>query len=141
LKALKALADTFLSLDAEALDRASAAGEISEVRSMAKTTNKSDSGILGTVHKTAVGLRRAGVIDKATMREFDALCLTPVSPMAPEEIKALREREQVSQPVFARYLNVRKDAVSKWERGEKRPDGPSLKLLNLVRTKGLQSIA
>ena len=102
---------------------------------------QSKSGILGTVHRTAAGLHRAGVIDKATMREFDALCLTPVSPMAPEEIRALREREQVSQPVFARYLNVRKDAVSKWERGEKRPDGPSLKLLNLVKTKGLQSIA
>lgn len=52
-----------------------------------------------------------------------------------------REREQVSHPVFAHYLNVRKDAVSKWERGEKRPDGPSLKLLNLVKTKGLRAIA
>lgn len=108
---------------------------------MAKTAGKTDSGILGTVHKTAVGLHSAGVIDKATMREFDALCLTPVTPMAPEEIRALREREQVSQPVFASYLNVRKDAVSKWERGEKRPDGPSLKLLNLVKTKGLRAIA
>ena len=68
-------------------------------------------------------------MDKATMREFDALCLTPVTPMAPDEIRALREREQVSQPVLASYLNVRNDAVSKWERGEKRPDGPSLKLL------------
>lgn len=53
----------------------------------------------------------------------------------------LRMREQVSQPVFAHYLNVRKDAVSKWERGEKRPDGPLLKLLNLVKAKGLQAIA
>jgi len=75
------------------------------------------------------------------MREFDSLCLTPVTPMTPEEIEASREREQVSQPVFASYLNVRKDAISKWERGEKRPDGPSLKLLNLVKTKGLQAIA
>jgi putative transcriptional regulator len=53
----------------------------------------------------------------------------------------LREREQVSQPVFAHYLNVSKGIVSKWERGEKRPDGASLKLLNLVRTKGLKAIA
>jgi putative transcriptional regulator len=105
---------------------------------LAKTASKTESGILGTVHKTANGLYRAGVIDKATMREFDALCLTSV---APEEIRALREREQVSQPVFAGYLDVRKDAVSKWERGEKRPDGPSLKLLNLVRAKGLRAIA
>jgi putative transcriptional regulator len=102
---------------------------------------KADSGILASVHKTAAGLHKAGLVDKATMREFDAICLTPVEPLSPDEIRALREREQVSQPVFAHYLNVRKDAVSKWERGEKRPDGPSLKLLNLVRSKGLRAIA
>jgi putative transcriptional regulator len=106
---------------------------------MAKT--KGENGILRSVHQTATGLHKAHVIDKATMREFDALCLTPVESMSPGEIRALREREQVSQPVFASYLNVRKDAVSKWERGEKRPDGPSLKLLNLVRAKGLRAIA
>jgi putative transcriptional regulator len=93
------------------------------------------------MRETVAGLHRAGVVDKATMREFDALCLTPVAPMSPEEIRALREREQVSQPVFALYLNVRKDAVSKWERGEKKPDGPSLKLLSLVKAKGLGAIA
>ena len=107
----------------------------------ATTKRKVEGSILASVHKAAAGLHKAGLVDKATMREFDALCLTPVTPMAPEEIKALREREQVSQPVFASYLNVRKDAVSKWERGEKRPDGPSLKLLNLVKAKGLQAIA
>ena len=108
---------------------------------MATTRRKAEGGILASVHKTASGLHRAGAVDKATMREFDALCLTPVEPLAPEEIRALREREQVFQPVFAHYLNVRKDAVSKWERGEKRPDGPSLKLLNLVKAKGLRAIA
>ena len=108
---------------------------------MARKASIPRSGVLDTVHETVSGLHGAGVLDKATMREFDALCLTPVSPMSAEEIRALREREQVSQPVFALFLNVRKDAVSKWERGEKRPDGPSLKLLNLVRHKGLKAIA
>ena len=107
---------------------------------MVATKRRVDGGILASVHKTATGLHKAGLVDKATMREFDALCLTPVAPLTPEEIRALREREQVSQPVFAQYLNVRKDAVSKWERGEKRPDGPSLKLLNLVKVKGLRAI-
>jgi putative transcriptional regulator len=102
---------------------------------------KTESDILRTVRKTAAGLCRAGAIDKVTMREFDGLCLTPVTPMTPEEIRALREREEVSQSVFAHYLNVRRDAVSKWERGEKRPNGPSLKLLNLVKSKGLRAIA
>lgn len=106
-----------------------------------KAPKRKPSAILASVHKTAAGLRAAGVMEQATMREFDALCLTPVAPMRPEEIRALRQREQVSQPVFAHYLNVRKDAVSKWERGEKKPDGPSLKLLNLVKAKGLKAIA
>jgi putative transcriptional regulator len=97
--------------------------------------------ILASVQKTAKGLHVSGVMDQAKMREFDALCLTPVQPLQPGEIRALRMREQVSQPVFAHYLNVPKDAVSKWERGEKRPDGPSLKLLNLVKSKGLKAIA
>jgi putative transcriptional regulator len=108
---------------------------------MATAKNRVEDGILASVHRTAASLHKAGFVDKATMREFDVLCLTPVEPLTPEEIRALREREQVSQPVFAHYLNVRKDAVSKWERGEKRPDGPSLKLLNLVKAKGLRAVA
>jgi len=108
---------------------------------MTTTSRKAENSILASVRKTAAGLHKVGLVDKATMREFNALCLTPVEPLTPDEIRALREREQVSQPVFAHYLNVRKDAVSKWERGEKRPDGPSLKLLNLVKAKGLQAIA
>ena len=106
-----------------------------------KTSRNAEPDILATVHGSVSGLHKAGLVDQATMRSFDALCLTTVEKLAPEEIRALREREQVSQAVFSRYLNVRKDAVSKWERGEKRPDGPSLKLLNLVKSKGLQAIA
>lgn len=105
------------------------------------TTHRHRSKALAAVHETAAGLRRLELIDAATMREFDAMCLTPVEKLTPNEIRALREREAVSQPVFAHYLNVSKGIVSKWERGEKKPDGPSLKLLNLVRTKGLKAIA
>ena len=97
--------------------------------------------LLDEVLESANDLHDAGAISTETLREFDALCLTPVESLAPEEIKALRERENVSQPLFAHYHNVSKDAVSKWERGEKRPDGPSLKLLNLVKSKGLAAIA
>lgn len=106
-----------------------------------KPSRNRESDVLATVDESVSGLHKAGLVDQATMRSFDALCLTTVKKLSPAEIRALREREQVSQPVFARYLNVRKDAVSKWERGEKRPDGPSLKLLNLVKAKGLQAIA
>jgi putative transcriptional regulator len=61
--------------------------------------------------------------------------------MLPEQIKALRIREHISQPVFARYLNVSKNLVSDWERGVKKPGGPALRLLTVIQHKGLMSIA
>jgi putative transcriptional regulator len=96
---------------------------------------------LASVHEMMEGFHRSRAIDKRTMREFDEACLTRAAPIAPEEIRAIRERERVSQPVFARYLNVSKNLVSDWERGAKRPGGPALRLLTIVRQKGLEAIA
>jgi putative transcriptional regulator len=97
--------------------------------------------VMASVHETAEGLAAAGVMNKQTMREFDELCLTPVRPLTPEEIRDLREREGASQAVFARYLNVTTGLVSQWERGEKHPQGASLKLLALVARNGLNGVA
>ena len=99
------------------------------------------SSVMASIHETAEGLHAAGVMDKQTMRNFDAACLTPVRKLAPEEIRSLREREGASQAVFARYLNVTTGLVSQWERGEKHPQGPSLKLLTLVARHGLSTVA
>ena len=76
-----------------------------------------------------------------TMREFDRRCLTRIEPLTAAEIRAIRETSGVSQAVFARYLNVTVSLVSQWERGEKSPSGASLKLLSLVKHKGLEVIA
>jgi len=94
-----------------------------------------------SIHETAEGLHAAVVMDKRTMREFDDLCLTPVRLLKPRQIRALRLREGASQAVFARYLNVTTGLVSQWERGEKHPQGASLKLLALVAKNGLQAVA
>ncbi len=102
---------------------------------------KYKSKILAAVHEAMSDACEAGVIDKKTMREFDASCLTEVEKLPPAELIALREREGVSQAVFARYLNVAVKLVGEWERGEKCPSGPSLKLLALVKAKGLDAIA
>jgi len=97
--------------------------------------------ILDTVHDTATGLHKAGVMDAKTMHEFDALCLTPVKKMNAAQIKRLRMRNKASQAVFAAYLNTSLSTVQKWEQGQKKPNGPSLKLLNLVQDKGLEALA
>jgi len=96
---------------------------------------------MASIHETMEALQEVGAIDKQTMREFDDACLTPVEPLSPGAIRALREREHLSQPVFARYLNVSKNLVSDWERGVKRPGGPALRLLTVIEKKGIQAIA
>lgn len=77
-------------------------------------------------------------MDKITMRRFDQLCLAQVEELSPREIQALRERENVSQAVLARHLNVTTGLISQWERGERRPSGPALALLSLIKRKGLE---
>jgi putative transcriptional regulator len=104
-------------------------------------TKQYRSPMMASIHETAEGLRAAGVMDKQTMRKFDEACLTPVRPLSPDEIRALREREGASQAVFARYLNVTTGLISQWERGEKHPQGASLKLLSLVARHGLGVVA
>lgn len=105
---------------------------------MAKTYK---SEVMASVHQMIEGFHQSGAVDKQTMREFDEACLTIVEELAPEEIRAIRESENLSQPVFARYLNVSKGLVSDWERGVKKPGGPALRLLTVVRRKGIQAIA
>ena len=104
-------------------------------------TKQYGSDLLASVHETALGMTDAGVMTKRTMKAFDEMCLTPVEEMAPEDIRALRLRENTSQAVFARYLNVTTGLVSQWERGGKRPRGASLKLLTLVAKNGLGAVA
>lgn len=93
------------------------------------------------IHETMEGLHEIGAIDKQTMREFDEASLTPVHVPTAEEIRAIREREHLSQPVFARYMNVSRNLVSDWERGVKKPGGPAARLLTVIRDKGIEAIA
>jgi len=102
---------------------------------------KTKSSILEAVHETALGLHQAGAMGQVTLREFERLCLPPVEPLKPEQIKQIRENSRVSQAVFARLLNTSTSTVQKWEIGQKRPTGTALKLLHLVQARGLEILA
>lgn len=106
-----------------------------------KKTKQYRSPLMASIHETAEGLSAAGLMNKLTMRKFDAMCLTPIPRLKPRQIRDLRLREGASQAVFARYLNVTTGLVSQWERGEKHPQGTSLKLLALVARNGLDAVA
>ena len=100
-------------------------------------TRKFKSPAFEAIHSAASGLFEAGALSKQSMRDFDARCLSEVKALDAEEIKALRENLDVSQPVFAHYLNTSVSTVQKWESGTKRPGGISLKLLTVVQKHGL----
>jgi putative transcriptional regulator len=106
---------------------------------MANRKCKSDA--FEAIHSSVAGMYRAGTIDKATMREFDAACLSVPAEMEPARIKRIREKQRVSQPVFARYLNTSESTIEKWETGVKKPSGMALKLLDIVDKHGLKVLA
>ena len=102
---------------------------------------RAKSEILLKIDASAKRLHAAGLMDPVTMREFEEMCLQPVEPLPSGNIKQIREAANVSQAVFARYLNTSLSSVQKWETGQKRPGGTALKLLHIVRKRGLDAVA
>ena len=103
--------------------------------------NKYKSPAFEALHSAAAGLFSVDAIPQETMRSFDKTCISHVQDLQPVEIKAMREKLNISQPVFARYLNTSVSTIQKWETGAKRPSGMSLKLLSVVQKHGLKVLA
>ncbi len=100
-----------------------------------KKTPKSDR--LAAMHESAAALHRVGAMEDRTMRHFEALCLKPVADLAPDEIKTIRNKYKLSQSLFARLINTSSSTVQKWESGQKHPSGLALKMLQVVKTHGV----
>lgn len=86
-------------------------------------------------------LHRTGHISVPAYRKITARGMArpaPLPALPPKEIVRVREATGLSQAVFAARLNVSKMLVSKWERGERKPSGAALKLLTIVRDKGIE---
>jgi putative transcriptional regulator len=99
----------------------------------------------GAILEMTEDQHRVGVMDDATYRKITMRHLGPQSlnsaePISGEQIRAMREQANLSQAVFARYLNLTVGYVSQLERGTKQPKGAALTLLNVIRRKGLQAI-
>jgi putative transcriptional regulator len=107
---------------------------LSEALHRVGITSEADAARLQAI-RLAVGAQPLNLSDA---RSFDATILTP--PLAPDRIRALREREGASQAVLAKYLGVATATLSQWERGLRSPDGPALRLLGLAERHGLAHI-
>jgi len=60
---------------------------------------KHKSRLLEAVHETAKDLKEGGYIDKRALNRYDALCIEPVPPYSPEQIRTLRDRYRISWPL------------------------------------------
>ena len=92
--------------------------------------------------EATLGLHKLGVVndaelEKTTLAMLGRGALPKVADLTPKEIVKVREAAGVSQAVMAGFLNVAVSTVSQWERGERHPTGTALKLLNIVRARGL----
>ena len=94
-----------------------------------------------TLREMAKDLHAVGAIDKTTLRKFDIKSLSSVPNYTAKQISLIRHKLGFSQAVFAAYLNVSDRAVKKWEQGESKPRGATLKLLYIVDKKGIEVIA
>lgn len=70
---------------------------------------------------------------KVTLRTTEVKLPAPAEIMRPEEIVAARKSLNVSQPVFARLLNVPTVTAVSWEKGRRKPSGAALRLLQIAR--------
>jgi len=98
------------------------------------------SDILKTAHDLARDLHEIGAMNTITMRMVDELCLPPRRSFTSAEIRRIREKARMSQPVFALLLNVGSNTVAQWEQGHKKPSGPSARLLDIIDRKGVEAV-
>lgn len=68
---------------------------------------------------------------KITARKFTINDSRPE--LNPGDIGAIREELHVSQAVFAKMLNVSKSTAVSWERGNRKPSGAAVRLLQIAR--------
>jgi putative transcriptional regulator len=92
--------------------------------------------------ETADGMLRIGVMDAETHAKLTAPYQESRSesaaPVSSEEIRSMREKSNLSQAAFARYLNLTPGYISQLERGVRQPKGPALALLNVLKRTGLE---
>lgn len=91
----------------------------------------------------AAGMSNTGLMDKAgyekiTMRHLKnrkrMLAISGV------QIRKMRESAKTSQSVFANVLNLTPGYISAMERGDKKPGGSTLAMLDLIKRKGIGSV-
>ncbi|MEI9991565.1 MAG: helix-turn-helix domain-containing protein [Rhizomicrobium sp.] len=104
---------------------------------------KAKSRLAEALLETADDMLRSGIMSKEKHEKITKRLLgrlAPPKPLSGAQIRAMRERANMSQAAFAHCLNVTTGYVSQLERGAKHPTGAALALLNVIQRKGIEVI-
>ena len=58
----------------------------------------------------------------------------------PRRSPSCANASESAKPSWRAFLNVPVNTVSQWERGERKPTGAALKLLNVVKQNGVETL-
>jgi len=114
--------------------------KIKVAKSATKRVLTPRSAVSENIHNTAMALFSVGAIDKQTMRDFDTSCMVEQPVVSPDDVRRLREKSHVSQPVFARRIGASPSTVKKWESGENPVTGTAATLLRLLQKVGFEAL-
>lgn len=90
-----------------------------------------------TLSQTLISAAKELGFSKATVAELEQLDIPEAKAFSPKQIRQIRDREKVSQGVFATILNVSPSTIQKWEQGKVKPQNAALRLLNIIDAKGI----
>lgn len=108
-------------------------------------TRKKMSRLTEAILEMAEDQHRLGLMDdaayhKITIRHLGDKGSELAKPISARQIRAIRQKANMSQAALASVMNLTVGYVSQLERGVKEPKGPSLALLNIIRRKGIEAI-
>lgn len=69
---------------------------------------------------------------KVTLRTTTRPIPRRVKSLTPAQVRAIRKKLNVSQPVFAAMMNIPPVTAASWERGRRKPTGAALRLLDIA---------
>ena len=93
--------------------------------------------VLKSIRGDLEALCDEGLTSQVTLRNFDERNASKYEEITGEQIKKLRGDLHISQGVLAKYMNMSPVSIQKWERGESKPTGAALRLLNIINNHGL----
>lgn len=98
------------------------------------------SNILKSIRDDLESLCNENIVNKITLREFDKRNATKIEEITGDQIRNIRVKNHISQGVLAKCMNMSPVSIQKWERGESKPTGAALKLLNIINNHGFSVV-